>query len=70
MTTNLEQQIVLEKMRDQYFMDMMHANYANQQTACQSPSDNGMTYPRLFHDASTNTFDLLLQSDVEMKPIP
>lgn len=73
MTGNVEQQIILERMRNQYFMDMLNvnANYVSQQIASQPACDTcGITQPRIFHDASTHTYDLLRSEDVEMKTIP
>ncbi|KAG4071089.1 hypothetical protein HA402_013403 [Bradysia odoriphaga] len=72
MAGNVEQQIMLERMRGQYFVDMMlaSANYANQHVASHSPWKSGITQPRLFVDASTHTLDLTQPDDVEMKTIP
>lgn len=68
MPGNVEQQLILERMHAKYLADMINAN-ANQQLINQSLSNNGLTtaQPRIFHDASTHTYDLMQSNDVEMK---
>lgn len=70
MAGNVEQQLRLERMQAQHFMDMMNAN-ANQQIINQSSMNSGLTSPQLptVQDASTHTYDLLSSGDVYMKSV-
>lgn len=68
---SVEQQLILERMHAKFVMDMMNAN-ANQQLINQTLSNNNgvtATQPRIFHDASTHTYDLMQTNDIEMKSV-
>lgn len=70
MPGNVEQQLILERMHAKYLVDKMNAN-ANQQLVNRSLSNSGLStaQQRIFHDASTHTYDLMQSIDVEMKSV-
>lgn len=68
--SNLEQQLILQRMHAQYMAELMNAN-AHQQPVPSVSNNNGITtaQPRIFYDASTHTYDLVQSDDVEMKSV-